>query len=110
MLNKKRQLEEFLVEYHDAFAKHCFDVGYNTERKIKLTPKHSLPVYVQDPPAQIHLRHEILIELALLQFFTIITTLSHSKNISPIFICRKSSGKLRIPIDLRRVNHLLRHE
>ena len=29
--DQKRQLEEFLVEYHDVFAKHCFDVGYNTE-------------------------------------------------------------------------------
>ena len=44
--DQKRQLEEFLVEYHDVFAKHRFDVGYNTELKIKLTPEHPLPVYV----------------------------------------------------------------
>ena len=25
--DQKRQLEEFLVEYHDVFAKHRFDVG-----------------------------------------------------------------------------------
>ena len=91
------------------FAKHCFDVGYNTELKIKLTPKHPLPVYVQGPPAPIHPRDEVLIELALLQKFNIITTLSHSKYSSPIFFHRKSSGKLRILIELRRVNHLLRH-
>ena len=76
--DQKRQLEEFLVEYHDVFAKHRFDVGYNTELKIKLTPEHPLPVYVQGPPAPIHLRDEILIELALLQYFNNITTLSHS--------------------------------
>ena len=92
------------------FAKHLFDVGYNTELKIKLTPEHPFPVYVQGPPAPIHLRDEILIELALLQCFNIITTLSHSKYSSPIFVHRKSSGKLRILIDLRRVNHLLRHD
>ena len=54
--DQKRQLEEFLVEYHDVFAKHRFDVGYNTELKIKLTPEHPLPVYVQCPPPPIHLR------------------------------------------------------
>ena len=90
------------------FAKHRLDVSYNTELKFKLTPEHPLPVYVQGPPAPIHLRDEILIELALLQYFNILTTLSHSKYSSPIFVHRKSSGKLRI-IDLRRVNHL-RHD
>ena len=108
--DQKRQLEEFLVEYHDVFAKHSFDVGYNTELKIKLTPEHPLPVYVQDAPAPIHLRDAISGELALLQYFNIITTLSHSKYSSPIFVHRKSSGKLRILNDLRRVNHLLRHD
>ena len=108
--DQKRQLEEFLVEYHDVFAKRRLDLGYNTELKIKLIPEHPLPVYVQGPPATIHLRDEILVELALLQDFNIITTLSHSKYSSPITVHRKSSGKLRIPIDLRRVNHLLRHD
>ena len=106
----KRQFEKFLVEYHDVFAKHRFDVGYNTELKIKLTPEHPLPVYVQGPPAPIRLRDEILVELAFLQYFNIITTHSHSKHSSPIFVHRKSSGKLRIFIDLCCVNHLLRLE
>ena len=108
--DQKEELEEFLVEYHDVFAKHRFDVGYNTELKIKLTPEHPLPVYVQGPPTPIHLRDELLVELALLQYFNIITTLSHSKYSSPIFVHRKASGKMRILIDLRRVNHLLRHD
>ena len=108
--DQKRQLEEILVEYHDVFVKHRFDVGYNTELKIELTPKHPLPVYVQGPPAPIHLPYQIVFELALLQCFNIITTPSHSKYSSPIFVHRESSGKLTIPIDLRRVNLLLRHE
>ena len=110
MLTKKIQLEDILVGCHDVFAKHRFDVGYNTELKIKLTPEHSLPVYVQGPPAAIPLRDEILIELAMLQFFNIITTLSHSKHSSPISVHRKSSGKLRILIDITRINHLLRDD
>ena len=108
--DQKRQLKEFLVEYDDVFAKHRIDVGCNTELKIKLTPEHPLPVYVQGPPAPIHLRDEILVELALLLYFNNITTLSHSKYSSPIFVHRKSSGYLRILIDLHRVNHLLRHD
>ena len=64
--DQKSQLEEFLVENHDAFAKHCFEEGYYRELKIKLKPKYPLPVYVQGPPAEIHLRYEILIELALI--------------------------------------------
>ena len=108
--DQKQKLEEFLIEYHDVFAKHRFDVGYNTELKVKLTPSNPLPVYVQGPPAPIHLRDEILIELALLQYYNIITTLSHSKYSSPIFAHRKPSGQLRLLIDLRRVNHLLRHD
>ena len=42
--DQKRQLEEFLVKYHNIFATQRFDVGYNTELKIKLTPEHPLPV------------------------------------------------------------------
>ena len=108
--DQKQDLDKFVVEYHDVFAKHRFDVGYDTELKIKLTPEHPLPVYVQGPPAPIHLRDELLVELALLQYFNIITTLPHSKYSSPIFVHRKASGKMRILIDLRRVNHLLRHD
>ena len=67
-------------------------------------------MYVQSPPAQIDLLDEILIELALLQYFSIITTLSQSQYSSPIFVHRKSSGKLRILVDLHRVNHLQRHD
>ena len=87
-----------------------FDVRYNTELKIKLTPEHPLPVYVQGPPAPVRLRDEILFELALLQYFNIITTLSHSEYSSPIIVHRKSSGKLRFLIELRHVDYLLRHD
>ena len=84
-------------------------MGYNTELKIKLTPEHPLPMYVQGLPAPIHLLGT-LVELTLLQYFKIITILSHSKNNSPIIVHLKSSVKLRILIDLRRENHLIRRD
>ena len=97
-----------LIEYSDICAKHRFDVGYNTDLKIKLTPEHDLPVYVQGPPTPIQLRDEFHVELALVHYYGLITTLPQSKYSSPLFAHRKESGKLRILIDLRRVNHLLK--
>ena len=61
------EMQHLLIEYYDIFAKHRFDVGYNTELKVRLTPAHDLPVYVQSPPTPVHLRDEILVELALMQ-------------------------------------------
>ena len=33
-LEERKIIEELLLEFHDIFAKHRFDVGYNTELKI----------------------------------------------------------------------------
>ena len=65
--DQKKQLEEVLVEFQDVFANHRFDVGYNTDLKIKPTTGHPHPLSVQGPPAPMHLCDEILIELLLLQ-------------------------------------------
>ena len=108
--HQKQQLEELLIEFSDIFAKHRFDVGYNSEITMKLTPEHDKPVYTQSPPTPIHLREELQVELALLQYFGIITSLNHSKYSSPIFAHRKTNGELRILVDLRRINHLLLHD
>ena len=104
------EMQHLSIECYDIFAKHRFDVGYNTELKVELTPAHDLPVYVQTPPTPIHLRDEILVELALMQYYGIVTLLPNSKYRSPIFAQRKPSGKLRKLIHLRRVNHLLRND
>ena len=107
---QKEELEILILEYCDIFAKHRFDVGYNTELKIKLTPEHSMPMYVQGPPTPVHLREELQVELALMQYYGLITTLPQSKYSSPLFAHRKESGKLRLLIDLRRINHLLKND
>ena len=76
---QKQQLEELLIEFSDIFAKHRFDVGYNSEITMKLTPEHDKPVYTQSPPTPIHLREELQVELALLQY------LSKSEAVKMIF-------------------------
>ena len=104
------KVEDKLVKYQHIFARHRLDIGFNNEFRIKLTPEDDRAVYSQGHPTPVHLRKEMLVELSLMQYYGIITTLPFSKHASPIFAQRKSNGNLRILIDLRRVNHLIRHD
>ena len=101
---------EFLVEYHDVFAKHRFDVGYNKELNYKLTSEHPIPVCVQSSPGPIQLHDELLIEYSLPQNFNIKQRCHIPNTVVRCFFHCKSCGKLEIVFDLRRVNHLLRHD
>ena len=100
-------IEDLLVEFHDIFARHRFDIGMNEELKVKLNPKDDSPAYCQSLPTPINLKEYILVELALLQRYGIITTLPFSKYASPIFAQKKPSGKLRLLVDLRKINNLI---
>ena len=101
---------ELLVEFSDIIAKHRFDVGYNTDLKIKLTPERSIQIYEQGPPTPVHLRNELQVELALMHYYGLITTLSQTRYSSPLFAQRKNSGRLRLLIDLRKVNRLFKND
>ena len=104
---EKDKIEELLVEFHDTFARHRFDTGMNEEFKVKLTPKDDSPAYSQNLPAPINLKEDILVELAMLHKYGIITTLPFSKYASPIFAQKKPNGKLRLLVDLRKINDLI---
>ena len=52
---QKAVVGELLVEFSDIFAKHRFDVGYNTDFKKTLTPERNIPIYEQGPPTPVHL-------------------------------------------------------
>ena len=82
----------------------------NTDFKVKLTPQHDEPVYSQSLPTPTNLKDDLLVELALMQEYGIITTLPHSKYSPPIFAQRKPNGKMRILVDLRRINHLIKND
>ena len=103
----KQAVENLLVEFHDIFARHRFDIGVNTEFKVQLTPLDNRPAYSQSLPAPINLKDDILVELALLHKYGIITTLPFSKHASPIFAQKKPNGKLRLLVDLRKINTLI---
>ena len=102
-----RQIETLLVEFHDIFARHRFDIGVNEDITVKLTPKDESPAYSQSLPTPVNLEEDILVEQALLHIYEIITTLPFSKYASPIFAQKKPNGKLRLLVDLRKINNLI---
>ena len=69
----KERIEELLVDFHDIFARHRFDIGINEDFMVKLTPKDESPAYSQSLPTPINLKEDILVELALLHKYGIIT-------------------------------------
>ena len=69
-----------------------------------------MPIYAPNPQTPDHLREDLLVELALMQYFDIVTMLPYSKYSSPIFAKRKPNGKLGILIDLQKIKFLLRHD
>ena len=102
----KQAIGDILVDYHDIFARHRIDIGMNKEFKVKLTRKDDKAVNSQSLPMPIHLKEDLIVELALMHKYGIITVLPFSKYASPIFAQRKPKGKLRLLVDLRKINSL----
>ena len=86
---QKKLMENLLVKHHKIFARHRLDLGKNTDCPVKLTPEHNRPIYSPNPTLPIHLRDELIVELALMQYYDIITTLPFSRYSSPVFAQRK---------------------
>ena len=74
---------------------------------MKLTPKNDKVVYSQSLPMPIHLKEDLIVELALMHKYVITTVLPISKYASPIFAQRKPNGKLRLLVELRKINSLI---
>ena len=104
---EKQAVGDILVEYLDIFARHRMDIGMNTEFKVKLTPKDDKPVYSHNLPMPNNLKEDLSVELALMHKYGIMTVLPFSKYASPIFAQRKPNGKLRLLVDLRKINTLI---
>ena len=96
----------FASQFTDIFAKHRFEIGINNDFKVKLTPIDDRAAYSQSVPAPLNLKGDILVELALLHKYGIITTLAFSKYASPIFAQRKPNGKLRLFVGLKKIYNL----
>ena len=83
------------------------DIGMNTEFKVKLTPKDDKAANSQSLPMPIHLKGDLIVELTLMHKYGIITVLPFSKYASPIFAQRKPNGKLRLLVDLPKINSFI---
>ena len=70
---------------------------------MNLRPKDDSPAYSQSLPAPINLKEDILVDLALLHKYGIITTLPFSNYASPIFAQKNPTGN-RLLVDLRKIN------
>ena len=79
----------------------------NTEFKLKLTPKDDKAVYSQSLPMPFHLKEDPIVELALMHKYGIITVLPFCQYASPLFAKREPNGKLRLLVDLRKINSLI---
>ena len=79
----------------------------NTEFKWKLTPKDDKAVYSQSLPMLIRFKKDLIVELVLMHKYGIITVLPFSEYASPIFAQRKPNGKLRLFVDLRKINSMI---
>ena len=90
---EKQAVEDILIDYHGIFARQRMDIGMNTEFKVKLTPKDDKAVYSQSLPMPIHLKEDLINELALMHKFGIITVLQFSKHAIPKFAQREPNGK-----------------
>ena len=70
-------------------------------------PLSKKAAYSQSLPARLHLKEEILVELAFLHKYGIFTTLPFNKYASPIFAQQKPIGKHRLLVDLKKINSLI---
>ena len=89
---------------------HGMDIGMNTEFKVKLTLKDNKTVYSQTLLLPIHLKGVLNVEFFLMLKHGIITVLHFSKYASSIFALKKPNGKLRLLVDLRKINTLIRDD
>ena len=104
---ERQTIEDILVDYKDIFARNRMDIGMNTEFKVKPTPKDNKAVDNQSLPMPIHLKEDLIVELSLMHKYGIIKVLPFSKYSSPIFAQRKPNGKLRLLVDLQKINSLI---
>ena len=69
------------------------DIWMNTEFKVKLTPKDDKSVYSQSLPMPIHLKEDLIVELALMHNFGSVTVLTAFLQVREPHICTKEAQR-----------------
>ena len=104
---KQGTAEGILVDYYDIFAIHSEEIVMNTEYSLRLTLKDNEAVYNQIVRLPIHQIGDLIVDVALMHKYGIDTVQCFSKYASPILAQRKPNGKLRLPVDLKKINSLI---
>ena len=109
--DQKKRLRELVLQYHQAFARHEYDIGTCTAMKHHIQMKTPHPVYrKQFPLAEVH--REFLVEHVKKLLEIGMLRRSTSKFNSPVFAVRKpgataasvGSEAYRMVVDLRAIN------
>ena len=79
----------------------------DTEFRVKFTPKADKAVYGQNQPMSSYVKEHLIVRLALMLKYGIITVLPFSKYSCPNFAQRQPNGKIRLLVDLRKINTLI---
>ena len=103
---EKKTVEKIVIQNQDFFGRHRVDILLNTKFQLKLIIKDDITVYSENLPMPIHLRKDVFIESAAMRIYGIITVLPSSKNASPNLAQRKLEEKLRLLVDMRKINKL----
>ena len=80
------------------------------EFNLKLTPEDDEVVYSQILPKPIHLKEYLIVQIALIHKYGIITVLHFSKYAILLLAQRKTNGKLRLLVDLKKINSLIPYD
>ena len=103
---KKQAVEDILFEYQDIFARYKMDIWLNTEFNVRHAPKDDETAYSRNLPMLIHLKEDLIVELALRLKYGIITVPPFSKYAATIVAQIKPNGKLRLLLNLRKIKTL----
>ena len=104
---KKQAIEDNLVASHNISNRHKMDIELNTQFIVKLAPKNEKVDFSQSISMPFHLKENLSVQLALMQIFGIIAVLPFSNYAIPVFPQRKRNGKMRLLVDLRKINSLI---
>ena len=98
--------------YNYIFARHRLDIVRNADFKVELTPRHEEIVYSQSVPQGYSNKSEGRFACRISSNTRVrnYNYFSSSQIFSPDFVQRKPNGKLRISVDLRGINHLIKND
>ena len=104
---KNKQLKIF----HSSTMTYLQDIEWISEWTqdlgVRRTKKDDEAVYSKSQPMLIHLKEDLIVELALMHKNGIITVLPFSKYASPIFAQKKPIAEEELLVDLRKINTLI---